>query len=94
MATIHMSESEAASDFPGLMARIRAGEEVVIESGVHPVAVIRPAGLPRRSISESLDLAKKSAERLGYEPFMDSGFADDMEEIIRNRRPADHSAWD
>jgi antitoxin (DNA-binding transcriptional repressor) of toxin-antitoxin stability system len=41
MAIIHISEAEAASDFAALMARVRAGEEIVIESGSHPVAVIR-----------------------------------------------------
>jgi antitoxin (DNA-binding transcriptional repressor) of toxin-antitoxin stability system len=94
MATIHISESEAANDFHGLMARVRAGEEIVIESDAHPIAVIRPAGPPRRSISESLAMARASAERLGYEPVMDAEFAVDMEEIIRNRKPADRSAWD
>lgn len=33
MATIHISEEEAARDFPGLLARVRAGAEIVIESG-------------------------------------------------------------
>src|SRR5579863_7561072 len=37
---IHISEAEAASDFAGLLARIRAGAEVVIENGgvPHPFA--------------------------------------------------------
>jgi antitoxin (DNA-binding transcriptional repressor) of toxin-antitoxin stability system len=30
---IHISEAEAVSDFAGLLARVRAGAEVVIESG-------------------------------------------------------------
>ena len=37
---IHISEAEAARDFAALMARVRAGEEIVIESGDLPVAVI------------------------------------------------------
>src|SRR5271170_8310704 len=40
MAVIHISEAEAAGDFAALMARVRAGEEIVIESGSYPVAVI------------------------------------------------------
>jgi antitoxin (DNA-binding transcriptional repressor) of toxin-antitoxin stability system len=40
MATIHISEIEEARDFAGLLARVRAGAEVVIESGAHPVAVL------------------------------------------------------
>jgi antitoxin (DNA-binding transcriptional repressor) of toxin-antitoxin stability system len=85
---------EAARDFAGLMARVRAGAEVIIESDSAPIALVRPAEPPRRSISESIALAEAHAEELGYEPVMDAEFAADMEEIIRNRRPRDTSAWD
>ncbi len=94
MATIHISEADAAGDFAGLMARVRAGMEVVIESDTKPVAVIRPAGPPRRSISESIELAESYAKKLGYKPTMEAEFAADMEEIVRNRKPRDTSAWD
>ena len=94
MATIHISEADAAGDFAGLMARVRAGMEVVIESGTHPVAVLRAAAPPRRSISECIALAEARSKGLGYEPVMDEEFAADMEEIIRNRKPRDTSAWD
>ncbi len=94
MATIHISEAEAAADFPGLMAHVRAGVEVVIESGTQPVAVLRAAAAPRRSISESIALAESYVKKLGYKPTMDSEFAADMEEIIGNRKPRDTSAWD
>jgi len=33
-------------------------------------------------------------KELGYEPTMDEDFAADMEQIIRNRKPRDTSAWD
>ena len=36
MATIHITEADAAGDFAGVMARIRAGIEVVIESRSAP----------------------------------------------------------
>jgi antitoxin (DNA-binding transcriptional repressor) of toxin-antitoxin stability system len=49
---IHISEAEAASDFAGLLARVRAGAEVVIESGKLPVAVIH-APIPRAAPSPS-----------------------------------------
>lgn len=94
---IHISEAEAARDFAGLMARVRAGEEIVIESDdAHPVAVVRPAGeeFRPRLLSESIALAKKHAEELGYEPTMDPDFAADLEEIIRNRRPWNPPAWE
>jgi hypothetical protein len=34
---IHISETEAASDFAALMACVRAGVEIVIENGERPV---------------------------------------------------------
>jgi antitoxin (DNA-binding transcriptional repressor) of toxin-antitoxin stability system len=40
---IHISDTEAASDFASLLDRVRAGDEVVIEHDGHPVAVLRPA---------------------------------------------------
>jgi len=96
MATIHISAAEAARDFAGLLARVRAGAEVVIEDGSLAVAVVRPAGeeFRPRLLSESIALAKKHAADLGYEPRMDPEFAADLEEIINNRRPWNPPAWE
>lgn len=96
MAVIHISEADAARDFPGLMARIREGAEVVIESDARAVAVVRPADheFRPRLLSESIALAKKLAEERGYEPRMDSEFAADLEEIIRDRKPWNPPAWE
>jgi antitoxin (DNA-binding transcriptional repressor) of toxin-antitoxin stability system len=94
MATIRISEAEAVRDFAALLTRVRAGEEIVIESEAAPVAFLRPATPLRRSISESIALAEAGSRELGYKPVMDADFAADMEEIIRNRKPADRSAWD
>jgi len=95
METIHISEEEAARDFAGLMARVRAGAEVVIENANSPAVVLRAAEQPRgRLLSESIALAEAHARELGYEPVMDAEFAADMEEIIRNRKPRNTSAWD
>lgn len=97
MATFHISEAEAESNFAELMDRVRAGGEVVIEADAGPVAVVRPADLPRRSISESIALAEAHERELGYSPVMDEEFAADMREIIANRKlrePRDMSAWD
>ena len=94
MATIHISEEEAGRDFHALMEKVRAGMEIVIESGDHPAAILRSADPPRRSISDSIARAEAYSRELGYEPVMEAEFAADMEEIIRNRRPADRSSWD
>jgi antitoxin (DNA-binding transcriptional repressor) of toxin-antitoxin stability system len=40
---IHISTTEAASDFAALLDHVRAGDEVVIEHDARPVAVLRPA---------------------------------------------------
>jgi hypothetical protein len=95
MATIHISEAEAARDFAGLMALVRAGAEIVIEKEASPAVVLRVAVEPRgRLLSESIALAEAHANEMGFEPVMDPEFAADLEEIIRNRKPRDTSAWD
>lgn len=93
MAVIHISEAEATRDFAGLLARVRAGAEIVIESDA-PAVVLRVAVEPSgRLLSESIALAETHAKEMGYEPVMDPDFAADLEEIIRNRKPRDTSAW-
>ena len=94
MATIHISEADAVRDFAGLLAHARLGAEIVIESVNYPPMVLRTASPPRRSISESIALAEARTKELGYKPVMDADFAADLEEIIRNRKPRDTSAWD
>lgn len=94
MATIHISEADAARDFAGLMARVRAGVEVVIDDAAPAVKLSIVPARSGRLLSESIALAEAHAKELGYEPVMDAEFAADMEEIVRNRKPRDTSAWD
>lgn len=92
---IHISEAEAARDFAGVLARVRAGVDVVIEHDARPVAVLHPAEPVRgRAISESIALAKAHAEELGHEPTMDPDFAADLKEIINGRKPRNVSRWE
>jgi hypothetical protein len=57
--------------------------------------VLRVATEPRgRLLSESIALAKKHAQELGYEPRMDPEFAADLKEIIDSRRPWNPPAWE
>ena len=92
---VHISEAEAERDFRSVLARVREGAEVVIDSpGGAPVAVMRPATPESRSISESIALAEAHAKELGYEPRMDPEFASDLENIIKSRSPRDVSPWD
>jgi antitoxin (DNA-binding transcriptional repressor) of toxin-antitoxin stability system len=95
MATIHIPEAEAARDFTGLLARVRAGEVIVIDSEAAPAVLLRVAAEPRgRLLSESIALAEAHAKQLGYEPIMDASFAADLEDIIASRKPRDQSTWD
>lgn len=93
---IRISEAEASRNFADVLARVRAGAEVVIESGELPVAVLRAVGddFRPRLLSESLALAKKHAQELGYEPTLDPDFAADLEEIIKSRKPREISSWE
>jgi len=93
---IHISEAEVASKFASLMARVRAGAEVIIENDARPVAVLRSAEpRPGRLLSESIALAEAHAKELGYEPTLDPDFAADLEEIINSHRePLNPPAWD
>ncbi len=88
---IHISEAEAASDFAAVLARVRAGAEIVIEDDARPVAVVRPAEPHVRWLSESLRLAKEHASTAT----LDEDFARDLEEVINSHRePLNPPAWD
>jgi antitoxin (DNA-binding transcriptional repressor) of toxin-antitoxin stability system len=78
---IHISEADAARDFAGLLARVRAGAEVVIESGNLPVAVIHSPVPPRRSISECIALLPEDSTAT-----IDADFAKDVEAAVESHR--------
>jgi prevent-host-death family protein len=89
MATIRISEAEAVRDLPGLLARVRAGEEIVIESGTAPVIVLRSAS-PRRSIEECIALLPEDSTAT-----IDEDFARDVQEAVAaHREPLNPPAWD
>lgn len=92
---IHVSDKEAASDFESLLARVRAGDEIVIEHDASPIAVVRaPEAFQARLLSESIALAEAHAKESGDEPTMDPDFTDDLREIFNSRKPRDLSAWE
>ena len=87
---IHISEAEAANDCAGLLARVRAGAEIVIESGKLPVAVIHAPVPPRRSISECIALLPDDSTAT-----IDPDFARDVEAAVESHRePLEPPAWD
>jgi antitoxin (DNA-binding transcriptional repressor) of toxin-antitoxin stability system len=90
MATFHISEAEAARDFAGLMAYVRAGTEVVIESDTFPVAVLHPPTPPRRSIEECIAMLPADSPAT-----IDEDFASDVQAaVVAHREPLNPPAWD
>jgi antitoxin (DNA-binding transcriptional repressor) of toxin-antitoxin stability system len=94
MATIRISGTDAARDFAGLMEKVRAGVEVIIEDGAYPPAILRSAVPAPRTISESIEIARRLQRETGEAPVLDADFADDVAEIVRNRKPWTPTAWD
>ncbi|MGA3107704.1 MAG: hypothetical protein ABSD53_24740 [Terriglobales bacterium] len=95
---IHISEAEAANDFAAVLARVRAGAEIVID-GREPVVVVRAENeraepVRGRLLSESIALAKAHEEETGKAPILDPDFAADLEEIIKNRKPREIPSWE
>jgi prevent-host-death family protein len=91
MATVHISETEAAANFTELMARVRAGVEVVIENNDSPAVVLRVAAeKPLRRLSESLRLAREHGSTIT----LDGGFATDLEAVIDSHPEPLENLWD
>lgn len=85
---IHISELEAAHRFATLLARLGAGEEIVIEDDSHPVFVVYPAEPPVRLLSESLRLAREH----GSTATLDEDFGKDVEAGIASHQEPLESA--
>ena len=90
MAVTHISETEAARDFFALLARLRTGEEFIIESGADPVARLQSAIPSVRTFSECLALIEQDSPGI-----MDEGFASAVQEAIDlNQQPFEPPSWD
>jgi antitoxin (DNA-binding transcriptional repressor) of toxin-antitoxin stability system len=88
---IHLSESEAtATDVATLLARVRAGAEIVIENDKRPVAILHPAEPVRRTLSECIALLPEDSTAT-----IDADFSKDVEAAVRSHRePLNPPAWD
>jgi antitoxin (DNA-binding transcriptional repressor) of toxin-antitoxin stability system len=87
---IHVSEADAARDFAGLLARVRAGAEVVIENGKLAVAVIYAPARPRRTIAECIALLPEDSTAT-----IDADFVKDVEAAVESHRePLEPPTWD
>jgi antitoxin (DNA-binding transcriptional repressor) of toxin-antitoxin stability system len=91
MATIHIPEAEAARDFAAIMARARAGTEIVIEGDEYPAVVLHAAEeRPLRRLTESLRIARAHGSRVT----LDGGFAKDLEAVIESHPEPLNNPWD
>jgi len=94
MAQVHMSEAELARDLHAVLDKVRQGVEVIVERNHQPVAVLRAAVPPRRTISECIALAEHRDKQRGYSVTLDPDFAAAVEQIVCNRKPWNPSTWD
>ena len=89
-ASIYISDTDATTDFASVLARVRAGAEVVIESNHQPIAVIHPPVPLRRSISECIALLPEDSTAV-----VDDDFARDVEAAIESLSdPFEPPSWD
>jgi antitoxin (DNA-binding transcriptional repressor) of toxin-antitoxin stability system len=86
---IQISDKEAANNFASLLDLVRKGAEIVIEHGARPVAVLHAVEPVRRTISECIALLPEDSTAT-----IDQDFANDVEEILSNRKPWNPPAWE
>ena len=89
---LHISEDEAARDFASVLARVRAGTEVVIETAGSklPLAVMHLPNPARRTISECMSLLPEDSTAV-----MDADFARDVETAVKSHRePLEPPLWE
>jgi antitoxin (DNA-binding transcriptional repressor) of toxin-antitoxin stability system len=90
MEALHISEADVVRDLAAILLRVQTGAEVVIERDAQPLAVIRAAAPPRRTISECIALMPAESTAT-----IDSDFAKDVEAAIAaHREPLEPPAWD
>jgi antitoxin (DNA-binding transcriptional repressor) of toxin-antitoxin stability system len=94
MVVVHITEAELARDLHAFIQQVRGGAEVVIEEEHHPVAVIKPAPVARRTLSELIRLAGERENTRGYAITLDDDFASDVDAVVEARKPWNPPAWD
>lgn len=87
MATIHIPEAEAADRFASLMASVRTGDEVIIESDSRHIAVLRAAPTKSRTLAKCIAMLPDDSDAI-----MDEDFARDVQAASdTHREPLDPS---
>jgi antitoxin (DNA-binding transcriptional repressor) of toxin-antitoxin stability system len=88
---IHLSEAEAAAtNVTSLLARVRAGTEIIIEDEKRPIAVFRAAEPVRRTITECIALLPEDSTAT-----IDFEFSKDVNAAIESQlEPLNPPSWD
>jgi hypothetical protein len=73
---------------------MRQGAEVIVERNHQPLAVLRAAAPRRTTISECIALAEQREKERGYAVPLNQEFAEEVEQIVRNRKPSNPPSWD
>ncbi|HXE06498.1 MAG TPA: hypothetical protein VN612_01295 [Acidobacteriaceae bacterium] len=81
MGTTHISVEDALTEFPRLIARARAGEEVCIDEGAETVAIMQAPQMLRAPRLLSEVLAGLDSPHVG--PPSDPSFMSDVEDAVR-----------
>ena len=93
--TERITEAELARDVHSVLAKVRAGVEIIVEDEHQPVATITGPRRSGRKVSDCLALARAYEEKLGYSPVPDPEFARDLQAAIEaHPEPVDPPAWD
>lgn len=90
MAVIRIPAEEAARDFAGIIARVSAGEEVIIERGNAPAVVMRVSNPHLRLLSESLRLAEEHSSTAT----LDGEFGRDLEAVVNSHSEPLQTPWE
>ena len=90
MAALYVSELEAIKELPRLLAQVERGDDVIIERGDEPVALLTKAKAVKRSFEETVQRLRESA-RVN----VDNEFAADVQAAIEeHRQPHTYPAWE
>lgn len=87
---IHISEADAIKEFGSLLARVRAGAEVIIERDKLPMAVLRAPTSLGRTLFECIALLPENSSAT-----IDDTFAKDVEAAVASHRePLRSPEWE
>ncbi|HEY0795912.1 MAG TPA: hypothetical protein VGD64_09050 [Acidisarcina sp.] len=89
MPVIHISEAEAARDFRGWLAQVRAGNEVIIDDDASSAVMLQICEPPMRLLSESRRLAREHGSKVT----LDGSFEADLAVVVESHSEPLTNPW-